>query len=671
MWMPEHRPDGSVCSRCGLHASKHRQRSARAARPDTRSRRPLDRIIGIDGEGVGRGPHRYIYLAARDEQGNTWEVADKERLSTVQCLDMILSLPQRALIVGFSFVYDLTKILEDMPDKALFALFHEKVRLRIVDGKPFYKPIRWNGYRLNYMNRRFSVGTSTSKHTTTIWDIFGFFQSSFVNSLITWGIADKEKLEAMAAMKEQRAKFDQLSREEIHGYCKEECSNLASLARELTDAHEAANLPLKTYFGAGSTASVFLKRAGIGQSRGTFPESMREPLACAFFGGRFENSFVGPYNAPVYDYDISSAYPYQTYHLPCLLCGHWVHRTKPYEPSMSGELHLIHWRSDRFPSNASWGPLPIRTSKGTIVFPLAAKGGWTWASEFESARKLNPFLESTEVWSYETECDHRPFSDVPTYYRERSKLGKDSRGIVLKLGINSIYGKLAQSKGFDPPYQSWVWAGNITSGTRAQLLDAIASAKDQRNILMLATDGVWSSEALSLPCPRETGTSDLAKPLGGWECKRFDRGVFCVRPGIYFPIAPSESDIQQVRARGLGRKALYERWQLLVEAFEQGKDRVSIGGMTRFVGAKSGITQSNQGVKRRDCYGEWIPHTVEVSFAPGPKRELKRSDGTLKPWVYLDFESVPYDPATISPEAMLLKLAEQIAEEQPDGDFDR
>jgi hypothetical protein len=630
----------------------------------------VDRIIGIDGEGIGRAPHRYTYLAAVDEQGKSWEVAnDKPKLSTTACLDLILSLPARALIVGFSWVYDLTKMLEDLPDKALYLLFHEQLRARIVDGNVIYRPIIWNGYRLNYMNRRFTVASSNDKASArTVWDIFRFFQSSFINSLITWRIADDKRLEHMSAMKDSRSRFDQLTTEEIHGYCKEECSYLAKLARELIDAHEAADLPLKSYFGAGSTASVFLKREGIGEQRGEIPEQMRESVACAFFGGRFENSYVGAFAQPVFDYDISSAYPYQTFRLPCLLCGHWKLVRSPQQ--LRGHLHLVHWRSHHVVPSASWGPLPVRTGDGTIVFPLAGKGGWCWGEEFEAARSLNPSLEAREAWIYETDCEHRPFKNVPDYYRERVRLGKDSRGIVLKLGINSIYGKLAQSKGFNPPFQSWVWAGVITSNTRAQLLQAIVAAHRQSSILMLATDGVWSTERLILPRPTDTGTFDLPKPLGGWEEKEFPNGVFAVRPGIYFPLSPSLADIEKVRARGLGRKALYQRWQQVIDAYNEGKTKISIGDMTRFVGAKSGIIKSSQGVTRRACYGEWIEHKVDVSFAPGPKREAINVDGTLKPWVYLDFESVPYNPATMSPETMMLRLAEQIAEEQPDGDFD-
>jgi hypothetical protein len=689
---PEHAPDGEICSRCGMHASRHRPK--RGAHPHDNAPREV-RIIGIDGEGVGRAPHRYVYLAAVDEHGQGSAISDPDKLSSEDCLDFLCDLPVRTLVVGFAFVYDLTMMLSDLPDKALYMLFHEETRLRmcceickkvssrceckkfVPDGKAFYRPISWKGYRINYMNRRLTVGRVGSKRSTTVWDIFRFFQTSFVLSLNTWKVVPQSDLDEIVKMKDIRGteKFEE-NREAIHGYCQKECYYLAKLTRALIDAHEDAGLKLRSYFGAGSTASVFLKRVGIADKRGKVPEEMRLPIASAFFGGRFENSVVGPVDSQVYDYDISSAYPYQTFRLPCLSCGHWRHvGATSGGPSLSrSSLHLVHWRSPRrrLGADQAWGPLPVRTphtpdfNRHSIVFPLSGAGGWCWGEEFREAQLTCSTIEHVEGWVYETDCDHRPFEDIPRYYRERVNLGKDSRGIVLKLGINSIYGKLAQSKGIDPPFQSWVWAGVITSNTRAQLLSAIRKASDPSNIVMLATDGVWSKERLSLPKPLDTGTGDLPKPLGGWEEKVFPEGVFAVRPGIYFPLHPTEDQLEQVRGRGLGRKALYQHWQTLIEAYQQGKMSVSIECSDRFVGAKSGILLSSQGVKRRDCYGQWVAHKVDVSFNPRPKRSAIRTDGSLQPWDYVDFESVPYDPATLSLEAVLLRIAEQIAQEQPD-----
>lgn len=704
---------------------------------------PGVRIIGIDGEGQGRRPHRYTLLSACDATDGDWTVESRGQLTTRQCLDFILGLPggqsESTLIFGFAFLYDLTKILRDLPDRAIYLLFHEERRAAVIHGtngdRVVYRPIVWQApgtvrglrsteveasigkvlqgptYTLNYMNRRFEVSTGhkfsrdrkdlytsrviqrcrrcqllRSEHPkqqrAVVWDIFAFFQAKYTKALTDWFSEEGEgkiwklprmgeAVKRMELMKAQRAQFDKLTREEIRAYCKEECRYLASLGAELINAHKEAGLTLKTYFGAGSTASSLLTSCNVKEYRGDIPLQMREPVACAFFGGRFENSVIGPIRGRVYDYDISSAYPYQATFLPCLLCGRWRHHARRGidDAIARSTLSLVRWHTTTV-LDGPWGVLPVRKAEGTIAFPLAGEGGWVWKEEFLAAQKVNQHVEVVEAWNYHTSCEHRPFAKLPEIYRERVRIGKDARGIVLKLGPNSVYGKLAQSKGINPPFQSWVWAGNITSGCRGQLLDLLRRHRRREDCLMFATDGVWTREKLLLPSPRDSGTSDLAKPLGGWEEKVFERGVFAVRPGIYFPLEPTDEELEKVRARGLGRKALYEQWQLVVDAWERGDKKVSLKCADRFVGAKSGVRWSKStGAKRSDDYGEWIPHSVDVGFDPRPKRSSVNADGTLNCWRRFDVESVPYDPATMSAEAQLLIISQRIAEEQPDGDF--
>lgn len=678
--MVEHRFVGDPTLRCELCNCKRalhrydRPGAIKRHRPSGITIRPRDRIIGIDGEGKGRKPHRYTYLSAVDEQNKQWQTRNVGGISTIQAFDFLLSLPDRCLCFGFAFLYDLTKICQDMPDADLYELFHEQTRVKLVDGRQVYRKVRWGGYTLNYVQRRFSIERGSRR--TVVWDIFAFFQAKFTTALKSWAVADEKRLERMERMKALRSEFDKQSDNEVEAYCNEECSYLATLGRKLIAAHEAAGLNLKAFHGAGSTASAFLARINVRKYRGEIPVAMRIGVASAFYGGRFENSRIGPVRQRTFNYDISSAYPYRAVRLPCLSCGRWRHSSGL--PATRGRLTLVHWKRDRRPwgedDGRAWGTLPVRLpkgwnrlSEGTIAFPIAAKGGWTWGDEFDAARRIDRYLEPIESWTYDTDCDHQPFASVPEVYRERIKLGKDAQGIVLKLGMNSIYGKLAQSVGLNPPFQSWVWAGNITSGCRAQLLDAIASAKNPWAVLMLATDGVWTTERLTLSKPLDTGTSDLPKPLGGWEEKCFERGVFCVRPGIYFPLEPTENELESVRARGLGRRVVYEQWRKIVDGWEHGASEVRLGGVQRFVGAKTGFSIAQGEIKRRPQYGEWILQDIKCSFNARPKRD-RRAGQSLLPWRWIDVHSIPYENA-VTDDGALMALAQLIAEEQPNVDY--
>jgi hypothetical protein len=643
-------------------------------------------------------------MAASDENGVQWRTPTQPKgISSTDFLDFILGLPERALIVGYAFLYDLTMGLRDLPDRSLYLLYHEEKRARLVKGRIIYHPIRWDPpsggqeYWINFTNRRLTVkrghkfkstgsghckfckkrqGAHLPTRHATVWDIFRFFRGRFTEAIKEWKVAPPEQIAIIERMKDKRHEFNKLEHTEVEDYCLRECLYLAKLMRALVEAHKDADLELKHYYGAGSTASVFLDRMEIRKKRGHIPESMRLAVASAFFGGRFENSIVGPVRQKVYSYDISSAYPYQTTFQPCLECGTWEHfKGNGIERQIEiGNLALVHWTIPRgsHREGSAWGPLPVRARQGTIAFPLSARGGWCWQNEYKQARKLAN-VEAQEAWIYRTDCDHAPFSEIPKFYLERVRLGKDARGIPLKLGINSVYGKLAQSKGLKPPYQSWVWAGNITSGTRAQLLEAILLAENPWDVLMFATDGVQSRCPLHFPAPRDTGTFGVDKPLGGWEAKELDRGVFAVRPGIYFPLEPTDDDIKEVRARGLGKKVLYSRWSEIADCWEDPKKRhegLEVKGQIRFVGAKSAIYQTPSGeVKRSDNYGEWVPYDIRVTFHPAPKRWKVLDDNRMVPFTYFDWESVPYDAAMTSPEMAMMNLASMIAEEQPDVSF--
>lgn len=669
-------PEGEPCKRCGLPGVKHRvwhkpSPGCCALPPanhyvDTRKRPPV-RYWGIDGEGQGRVVHRYVMLAACDEDGSEKLVTEAHSLSTVACLEFLLSLPGNSKFFAYSFMYDLTKMLVDLPNKTLYLLFHEELRQRTPKQRHLGpRPIQWGEYWLNLQRTKFSV--RRGKHQVVIWDIWRFFQGKFVTALENWGLADN--LESMRRMKEQRSEFDKLSKKEIRAYCWDECQRMGQLARKLVDAHDDCGLKLRNFYGAGSTGSALLNKLDIKTKRGDKPpEDMTHALACAFFGGRFENSIIGPYPGPVYSYDISSAYPYHITFLPCLQCGKWTRTTNSRDLEHATTAIVRYSYSN--PGQSAWHPFPYRTSDGSICFPNGSSG-WVWLKEYQAGKSLFPGVSFREAWVYRTSCDCRPFREFPNYYRERVRLGKEAAGIVLKLGMNSCYGKLAQSIGINPPFQSWVWAGMITAGCRAQVLELAARLESLDDLLMVATDGVYTSKRVSAPLPLDTGTSDLPKPLGGWEEKIVRKGIFAARPGIYFPLDPSEAELKEVRARGLGKSVLHACWSSIVDAYGRGEQHVLVDTVTRFCGAKSsisvrGIETGNLSFHRSPEYGQWVKRPIDLSFNPMPKRESV-CDGRLKTRT-VSGESAPYVRAlsAVSPETIALKMAEIEAEEQPDG----
>lgn len=722
---PEHAPNGDPCEACGIAASKHRKRdrdrkeynkqynkqynkkyqktpkyreSQNTYRRRTRAKRISSGYIGIDGEGQGRLPHQYVMLAASDESGSyssVVEAAPGDRLTTKQCLDFILALPvKRYRIFSYSFNYDLTKLLQDLDNKSLYFLFRPELRQRHPSKAMLGpKPVYWGDYGLNLQGTKFTV--QKGKKRVVIWDIFKFYQSKFVNALKDWKVGSDEMRAKMSLMKDKRSEFDKEDPDAVRAYCLEECKCIAELAHKLVDSHTTAGLKLTKFYGAGSSGAAMLTTMGIRDKMKPAPDEMRDAVAAAFFGGRFENAYIGGFSEKLWSYDISSAYPYQTTFLPCLEHGTWSYSENENEVTIA-RLSLVQYRLLPNPRIRDWAPFPFREKDGSISFPATSGGGWVWSDEYKAGKRLYPNnVQFRRAWIYQSDCQCSPFEAIPKYYRHRLRIGKEGPGIVIKLAVNSCYGKLAQSVG-NAIFNSWIWAGIITSGCRAQILELLGLHRKRSNMLMVATDGVVSRERLKTPAPRDTGTNEAEddkgnitrKPLGGWEEKPMPNGIFMARPGIYFPLAPTDEQIKDIRGRGIGKGVVLDNWARIMKAWEEGGETaiVKVANVQRFCGAKTSISRSvvkgsnpfrwqynraNAQDGKLPCYGDWVHREVNMSFNPMPKRLRVMPDG--KRLQLRDFpltqESVPYQKALMSKEALVLEAAKEIMMEQPDFDF--
>lgn len=700
---PRHHPRGEPCSICGQPAENHRVRTGprkpRAKKPKTN---PYDKpFLGIDGEGIDSGPHKYTLLGVSDEYGKTYHLEDYDGLHTRDLLEFILELPSDQLIFSFAFNYDLTKILQDVDDETLYKLFRPELRAR--RGQAAARgphPVFWKGFGLNLQGSKFEVFRKGGK-SIIIWDIFKFFGSKFVSALKDWKVGRPELWERMANMKGLRDVFTLEMKKEIREYCLEECLCMAQLARKLYNAHNAAGLTLKNFYGAGSSAAAMLDKMGIKDAIVESPDEMRLPIASAFFGGRFENSVIGSIDGPVYNYDISSAYPYQLYRLPCLLHARWEF-TKKRSDIDGARQALINFAVKAAPTIHHWGPFPYRDKDGNISYPSNHDGGWVWIDEYLAGEAGWPDnVQFLGAWVLKSDCDCHPFKDIAHYYNERCRIGKEGPGLVMKLGCNSCYGKIAQSVG-NGVFNHWAWAGMITSGCRGQLLRMLLLHKDQANALMMATDGIFTRERLIPPQPIDTGTLGTGKPLGGWEEKVINKPVFIARPGIYFPMNPTKEQLSSCKGRGVGRSVVYENWQLISDRWEEIKrnglnelekieNAVKVANVRRFCGAKTSILrreitvngktryeysradghkgEKDEHLKAWPAYGEWVEREVLMSFHPAPKRDGVMEDGVSLRLRASTGISVPYAKANRGEESGVIQSAWDELAEQPDFDF--
>src|SRR5439155_15726841 len=118
-------------------------------------------------------------------------------------------------------------------------------------------------------------------------------------------------------------------------------------------------------------------------------------------------------------------------------------------------------------------------------------------------------FHAEETFTYVANCECVPFAWIRDVYAMRKSMGKDGRGIVLKLALNSLYGKMAQSIG-SPKFANPIWASFITAFCRSQIQDVIHSCHEKEKrcgegVAMIATDAIFTCHDLEVEESKEIG----------------------------------------------------------------------------------------------------------------------------------------------------------------------
>lgn len=544
-------------------------------------------FVALDGEGLHkRGDSRYVLLAAKTFDAESGypsrHVFDRKGLGTAECLDFLLSLPQgrkdgmKPLFAWFAFDYDINMILGDLPLKGEENSI-EELRRDLVT--------RWNGYKITYIPRKiFKVKKDGRRFHST--DIFSFFQCSFEQALKEWGI---EVPEIITRGKAARQDFSRWKKQDIIDYNEAELDCMSELADKLRDSVRPLSLPIRSWHGPGSLAGSWLSKHKAKGYKGEIPPQVHEAAVRAYFGGRIDIQGYG-FVDPVYHYDIVSAYPSAIRYLPDLSSVTWRRYAEGEAPLTGIYVSRIRWKT----KETKWGAFPWRSRNGSIRYPLAGEG-WYWQSEIQSAiDKFGPdSIEFLESWGIEGEITY-PFKEAieeAFFYRRQLKAEGKSSHIAVKLILNSLYGKFAQTVG-KAQYYSPVWAGLITSHTRAELARAI-----NEDVVCVMTDSIWTRSPISV---------DTSAELGKWEEQK-EGTLILAGAGLYE--AQKSDGTKIVWQRGFDKRkpldieGIVSRW-LKTDPLYEGRYSVN-----RFVGMGLASVTSNP-------WREWVELERKVQPVP-------------------------------------------------------
>lgn len=524
-------------------------------------------IIAWDMEGISlsgqHSPQHPVLFGCSIDADNALE---SEKLSTRDMLEYIMSIGEQhphAIHVAFAFNYDANMIVANLTTRTLLSLWKKGTATFHIDGQQWR--IKWIPTKFFQLTKQWGKKNSRAKRTVTIFDYSSFFGGkSFIKTceqILKDDINqdDRETIEHGKAVRGEQSWEDM---PQIRYYWRREIQLIERVFRKFRDIMCKAGFPLKQWYGPGALANFIndyfdmdthLKGAQTHHKDGErMPNAVHEASKHAFSGGRFELFKVGYIDTRVYSVDINSAYPYALTLIPSLADGRgeWRHVESPDTIERFGFYRISYTSPNHSPMAHTPQPLFHRDERGMITYPSVVHG-WYASPEAAIAQHVNgATIHEGWYWhTFDSEQREYPWSFLNDMYDTRKRLGKDNlMSMPFKLGPNSLYGKYAQTKGWNedtgapPKWHALPVAAWITSYTRAMLYNVMAQVPPDK-LVSVETDSVF------MTCdPRELSLS-IGEKLGQWDVSEYD-AMMITQNGMYHTY--KDGEWSGTKSRGMG-----------------------------------------------------------------------------------------------------------------------
>lgn len=557
------------------YTPEQRRAAARSRKQDERAETRFhtlhdQEVIVWDGEGMklsgDTAPQHYVLFGSSARPDAPLRIGHPTgRLTFQQIADYALAIalqhPQ-AIHLGYYFSYDQNMIIWSLPWPVKQVLYESgSVLVKIDQAKYYVRLVFGKTLRIT------RIRSNGDKVSILIEDFAPFFASSFVKAYTSlfprqidgdnWRIVKQGKADRSIML------YDEMDR--VITYWRAEIIALQELAFEFRRIMFDAGFMLSQWHGPGALANYIRRVNGLiehewGGKEKNLPAPVHEASKAAYFGGHVEYYMMGHITEPVYAYDINSAYPAAFCTIPSLAQGGEWHHVGSASLAEFSETYgcsfgvfYIRWRgksdSGTPLGNRMIQPLPHRNRQGDISYPTNVEG-WYWAPEAafamgQGAECLDGWVwlpAQDNVWPWEV-----LFRDM--YSRRRTlKRNKNPTQMAFKLGLNSLYGKMAQRVGGKeeaPKSHTLPIAGYVTSYCRMQVMMLMLHC-EPNSVISVETDGVYTTT----PPQRLTRSHlfPLSDKLGEWDVEQYNEMIM-LQNGVY--LLRKGSSWQPPKTRGI------------------------------------------------------------------------------------------------------------------------
>lgn len=221
-----------------------------------------------------------------------------------------------------------------------------------------------------------------------------------------------------------------------------------------------------------------------------------------------------------------------------------------------------------------------------------------------------------EGWVWRSQESDFPWKFLHEMYQTRMRLGKSNLlSIPFKLGPNSLYGKYAQTVGWDrqkklpPKSHALPVAAWITSFTRAKLWSVMSQIPHR--VIAVETDSVFFTGD-----PADLNI-EIGDELGQWSIKEYEEIVY-IQSGMYH--TKQGGEWTGTKSRGLNRAEYpFAKASQYLQSLTPGEKWSPLELTTRpkFIGAGAAL---NSAAPFKSLHCAWVPQTRELTLGETGKR---------------------------------------------------
>lgn len=510
-----------------------------------------------------------VFQLAIAHEGNGWRgVIDAESGNvgdeiTPSRLFYWLTRPalEDSINVWFNLGFDANVILSVLPADKLEILHIQNT-------------VEWEDYQITYLPGKLlrikkgkhetEKGNTAWKATVSHYDVAQIFRDNLEGAAQEW--LGYGKLDDVDASRFGDRDYLEANYAEITEYAKRDAEITMELGRELIDQSEEIGIPAAQPISTGFLAEQYLRNR-LDSKPGWGLTKMQDMAWESYAGGRFEvfeRGDVGSVAGP----DINSAYPAVLADLPdpgTMRWGIFADAEATFQRVADADYSLVTATVTTDPERRIQ-PFAVKSDEGKVKYPALDEYRLTVVGdifEFAVSEGIVTDFEIHEVATgYCTDSTEYPFDFIPDLYQQRKEWESDGRekaATMLKIILNSMYGKLTQTtiqsavlEGEINPAEvggdftqalghaveqnqrggamfNPFLASHITGLTRLELHRAVVDTGLENDTILFATDSIMVDEAAYVESDFD---SLLGDRLGEWD---YDyRGqAFVIGSGVY------------------------------------------------------------------------------------------------------------------------------------------